>query len=204
MSGHADRIEALTRVLVMEAGPVHKQMYWVDGPNRPACQTLRDAYARLAVSAQAASAAGRTLTEFLGAWWLVGRPLASLPELDVDTFTAMLTAAMQATPRPLPQVRTLAAGPSASHAEWAQLILAQLADLRELAAVGPIGQYAAFGVDAPPGVARGTGTRWFNLEIESYVECGLAGFLDYHPDAAHSALTWADLTHIARCGQSYD
>ncbi|MBB5868295.1 hypothetical protein F4553_001674 [Allocatelliglobosispora scoriae] len=204
MSTHSDRIDAITRVIVMESGPVHKQMYWVDGPNRPACKTLRDAYKRVALAGQAASAAGRTLTEFLGSWWLVSRPLADLPELDLDTMTAMLTAAMTATPRQIPEVRTASPGAAASHAEWTQLILAQIADLRELSMTGDLGRYGHFGVDAPSGLRRGTGVRWFNLDVESYVECGLAGFLDYHPDKAFSTVDWGHLTHIARCGQSYE
>lgn len=32
MNTFDDRVEALARVLALEAGPAHKQTYWVQGP----------------------------------------------------------------------------------------------------------------------------------------------------------------------------
>lgn len=46
MNTSGDRIEALAQVLALQCGPVHKQIYWVEGPAGPVCRTNRDLYRR--------------------------------------------------------------------------------------------------------------------------------------------------------------
>jgi hypothetical protein len=195
IDGYADRIEALARLLVLEAGLAHKQLYWVDGSSTPQFQTLADAYPLLSATAERATSHGRTLTEFLTGWRLIGRAQANLPELDIDMFVAMMVAATRITPRTVE---------SPAGSEWEKVLLAQLADLREFASIGPaINAYAHFGVRAPASAWRGTGSHWFNFDILSYVECGVAGFIaDRSPDLTR--LTWRDLADLARCGQLYE
>jgi hypothetical protein len=92
VSEHGHRVEALARVLVLESGMVHKQVYWLAGPPGPVYQTNRDLYLHLLRAGELMSAAGRTLDEFLRAWWLVSRPLSGRQRLDPDTVAAATTA----------------------------------------------------------------------------------------------------------------
>jgi hypothetical protein len=87
-----DRIGALARVLVFEAGHPHKQLYWVAGPPGPALRTNRDLHEELVRLGELMSSSGRTLGEFLRAWWWVSRPLAGKDTLEADSLAAMIAA----------------------------------------------------------------------------------------------------------------
>ncbi|GAA2109949.1 hypothetical protein [Actinomadura alba] len=188
MSVHHDRIEALARVLALEAGPVHKQMYWVAGPPGPVCRTDRDLYVRLVGAGRRMVAAGRTLDEFLRAWWLVGRPMAARPRLEPDAVAAMITAATVIDPPPLRAAWRTASYEStpvpADHSGWEQVVLSQIADLADLADEAGVGgavpadtPASGANVPRPPGVVRATGVRWYNLDPQAYLECGAASSL---------------------------
>ncbi|MFK3983864.1 hypothetical protein ACI2K4_26220 [Micromonospora sp. NPDC050397] len=195
MSDHEDRIEALARVLTFEAGPVHKQTYWVSGPPGPTCRTNGDLYGRLVTQGRRMNASGRSLDEFLRAWWLVSRPLADRDRLDLDTLAVMITAAATVTPPPTrPGWRTgqfPGKEEPTSYADWEAIVLSQIADLADFADEGPLDQYAYGGVNAPrpPDRVRATYWRWYNHDPQSYLECGAAGSLGGWDDAADTGET---------------
>lgn len=229
----ADPIEALATVLTLESGLVHKQTYWVDGPPGPVCRTNRDLYQRLVREGERMNAAGRSLDEFLRAWWLIGRPLSTRRRLDLDTVAAMIAAAGTVEPPPLQASwRSASFRPvetPTSHGDWAAIVLSQVADLADFADQGPLDQYASFGIDAPRanGCLRATDLRWYNFDPLTYLECGMAGALGgwnegdglrkpvpgpvvplkKEPEPGErnvDALGWADLAAIALCGQEYE
>ncbi|MBC6457404.1 hypothetical protein [Actinomadura sp. HBU206391] len=175
---------------------MHKQMYWVDGPPGPVCATDRDLYLRLVGAGREMTTAGRSLDEFLRAWWLVSRPMAARVRLDADTVAAMVTAAL----RPAWRTTSYAlADAPAVHADWEQVVLSQIADLADFAeadllrtvgtAVGTVGTGApAADMDAPrpSGSVRATGVRWYNLDPRAYLASGMAGSLLRRGDAVGS------------------
>jgi len=182
-----DRIGALSRVLVFEAGHPHKQLYWVSGPPGPALGTNRELYLELVRLGDLMRGSGRGLSEFLRAWWWVSRPLAGKAKLDPDSVAAMVCAAATTEPPPLdPAWRTAVyAHPDepVSHSGWERIVLSQIADLADFAAdfadAGPLDEHAYFGVDAPrpPGCQRATPGRWYNFDPKTYLECAMAGTL---------------------------
>ncbi|MBO0871274.1 MAG: hypothetical protein J2P15_22195 [Micromonosporaceae bacterium] len=186
VSTHEDRIEALARLLALQAGPAHKQTYWLSGPPGPVCRTNRDLYLRLLTAADRIRAAGRSLDEFLRAWLVVGKVVADRTRLDLDTVAAMVTAAATVPPPPLPAAWRTASHPdadiddaSATFDSWQSVIRSQVADLADLADQGPLDQDAYFGIDLPRplGRRRATARRWYNFDPHGYLECGMAGTL---------------------------
>ncbi len=233
VGGYGDRVDALARVLALESGLVHKQTYWVAGPPGPVCATNRDLYVRLVGAGERMNSDGRGLEEFLRAWWLVSRPLSGRGRLDLDTVAAMVAAAATVQPPPLPAAwrtaRFRVVDEPDGYPDWEAVVQSQVADLADFADQGPLDEYAAFGVDAPrpPGSVRATGDRWYNFDPRGYLECGMAGSLGGWDDAdglrravpgpvvpltpepdpgerAVDALSWADLAHLAICGQQYE
>ncbi|GAA0966203.1 hypothetical protein GCM10009555_007460 [Acrocarpospora macrocephala] len=233
ISVHHDRVEALAGMLALQARSVDGSLYRVDGPPDPLCRTNRDLYSRLVGVGEDMKAAGRTLDEFLRAWWLVSWPMAGLRGLELDVVAAMVTAAAVIDPparRPVWRTTSydLAREP-ASYADWEQVVLSQIADLADFADAGPLDEYAFFGVDVPRpwGVVRATGVRWYNFDPRTYLECGMAGSiggwdeadgfrkavpgpvisLTSEPEPGErplNTLTWADLAELAICGQEYE
>lgn len=233
MGTSTDRVEALARVLVLESGMPHKQLYWVAGPAEPVVRTNRDLYLRLVDDGEQMKTAGRSLDEFLRAWWRIGRTLADRSALDLDTVAAMIAAAAVVDPPPLsPAWRSTPfdhVDEPSSHADWETIVLSQIADLADFADQGPLDEYAYFGVDAPrpDGCRRATGRRWYNVDPKGYLECGLAGSLggwderdglrtpvsgpvtllgkEPEPGVRDVAtIGWAELAELARCGQEYE
>lgn len=203
-----DRIEALARVLEFDSGPVHKQMYWVSGQPGPQCASADDLCARLTETALAMSDAGRTLDEFLRAWWQVSAPLAMTPKLDGDTVAAMIAVAAVITPPPLHPVwrtRMYVANAPETYADWERIIVSQIADLADFADAGGLGAQSYFGADAPrpADCTRATSRRWFNFDPQAYLTCGLQGSLARGVSAA-DGFSWGDLARLAICGQIYE
>jgi hypothetical protein len=201
----------------------------VAGPPGPVCGTNRDLYTRLVGVGQDMTAAGRTLEEFLRAWWLVGRPMAARARLEPDTVAAMVAAAATIDPPPLRQTwRTtpyrLAHEPT-EHADWERVVLSQIADLADLADAGPRATHAlGMEVPRPPGSIRATGGRWHTFDPRAYLERGMAGSLGGREEAGGSrsavpgpvdpvtaepesgeqvlnTLSWGDLATLSVCGQ---
>lgn len=203
-----DRIEAMARALAFESGPVHKQTYWVSGPPGPICSSVNDLRARLTETGLAMTDAGRTLDEFLRAWWLVSEPLAGKVRLDLDTVAAMIAAAAVITPPPLsPAWRTRAyvAHTPETYADWEQILLSQIADLADFADNGGLTDQMYFGADAPrpADCTRATSRRWFNFDPQTYLRCGTAGALAQESSAV-DGLSWGGLARLAICGQIYE
>jgi hypothetical protein len=228
-----DRVGALARVLELESGHPHKQLYWADGPTEPSCRTNRDLYVRLLDAGRRMTDAGRTLDEFLRAWWLVAKPLCRADRLDLDSVAALVEAAARVEPPPLSPAWRTARFPfvsdPATFGDWESIVLSQVADLADFADQGPLDQWASLGIDAPrpPGTVRATSDRWYNFTPSAYLECGTAGSLGgwdagdgvrvplpgpvtplrAEPDPGPHAigtLTWADLADLAICGQLYE
>jgi hypothetical protein len=119
-------------------------------------------------------ATGRTLGQFLRAWWSVGRLFADRERLEPDTVAAMVAASATVEPPPMRAAwRTtpyaFAPEPS-SYSDWERIVLSQIADLADRADAGPVTPLAT----EPDG----------------------AGAL--------GALRWADLARLAVCGQAYE
>lgn len=156
VSGHGHRVEALARLLVLESGMVHKQVYC--GAPGPACQTNRDLHVHLVRAGELMNAAGRTLDEFLRAWWLVSKPLSGRQRLDLDTVAAAVTAAGIVAPPPLRAAWRTTSYQQVQHpvsyADWQAVVLSQIADLADLTDHGTLDHDAHFGVDAPLDHAR--------------------------------------------------
>jgi hypothetical protein len=232
MAAHDSRVEALAQVLAMEAGPRHRQMYWVSGPPGPAIRTNRDLYLHFLDLGRRARAASWSLSAFLRALWKVGRPLSDRQRLDADDVAAMFSAAALVPPAGYDPAwsradLSLPGAEPAGHADWERVVLSQLADLEDFL-VRPPGPEARLGVDAPrpPGSGpRATPRRWCNFAPAAYLECAVAGSLGGW-DAADGArvplptaagapatgspvhelttLTWAGLARLAVCGQLYE
>jgi hypothetical protein len=152
--------------------------------------------------------AGRTLDEFLRAWWLVSEPLAGKVRLDPDTVAAMVAAASMITPPPLSPVwrtRIFVAHAPVTYADWEQIVLSQIADLADFADNGGLTDQMYFGADAPRPAdrTRATSRRWFNFDPQTYLRCGMEGALGKGSSAA-DGLSWGDLARLALCGQIYE
>jgi hypothetical protein len=228
-----DRVAALAQVLVFESGPVPKQTSWVEGPSERACSTNRDLYQRVVNEGERMTAAGRSLEEFLRAWWRIGKALPVEGNFDLDTVAAMIAAAAAVEPPALSDTGRSAYSryveEPATRADWEAVVLSQIADLADFADHGPLDELASFGVDAPrpDGCVRATGRRWYNFDPRGYLECGMAGSLGgwderdgirdlvsgpvvpltpEPPPGEHqvTAISWADLADLARCGQEYE
>lgn len=229
----ADRVAALARVLAFESGPVHKQTYWVQGPSGCACRTNRDLYQRVVNDGERMTVAGRSLQEFLRAWWRVGKALPVEGPFELDTVAAMFTAAATVEPPSLSATWRSASyryvEEPATRADWEAIVLSQIADLADFADHGPLDELAYFGVDAPrpDGCVRATDRRWYNFDPRRYLESGMAGSLGgwdeqdgirklvpgpvvpVIPEPPQgerlvTAISWADLADLARCGQEYE
>lgn len=220
-------------MLALEAGAVDRSSFQVSGPADPACRSNRELYARLVTVGEQMNAAGRSLDEFLRAWWLASRPVAGWARLEPDVVAAMVVSAATIGPPPVRQEwRTTSydlARQPASYADWERVLLSQIADLADFADAGSLDEYAVFGVDVPrpPGVARATGVRWYNFDPRAYLECSMAGSLGgwdeadglrkavpgpvipltLEPEPGEqplNTLTWGDLAELAICGQEYE
>jgi len=179
------------------------------------------------------NATGRSLEEFLRAWWRVSHALPSEGRFDLDTVAAMVVAARAVDPPPLSRAWRSASfryvEEPASYADWEALVLSQIADLADFADQGPLDEYAYFGVDAPrpDGCVRATDVRWYNFDPKGYLECGMAGSLGgwdeddgvrkavpgpvvplvREPEPGErsvAAIGWAELAELARSGQEYE
>ncbi len=175
-----DRIQALARVLVLESGHPHKQLYDIAGTRDPAVITNRDLYVRLVALGDHLGVIGRPLLDYLCALWLVSRALSIHDELDGDLIAAALEAAASAMPvRPEPAWRVTdlsADGPYSGFADFTKVLCTQIADLVAFEERPP-GPLASLGVDAPPRIdgGRATISRWFNFDPPTFLECAAAG-----------------------------
>ncbi len=179
------------------------------------------------------NATGRSLDEFLRAWWRVSHALPSEGWFDLDTVAAMVAAAGAVDPPPLSAAWRSASfqhvDEPVSYADWEAIVLSQIADLADFVDHGPLDEHAYFGVDAPrpDSCVRATGIRWYNFDPRGYLECGVAGSLggwdeddgvrkpvpgpvvplvpEPEPgERSVAAVGGAELAELARCGQEYE
>jgi hypothetical protein len=101
---------------------------------------------------------------------------------------------------------------------WESKILSQIVDLRQMAESGQLeDEYRYFGIDAP------RGSRWFNFDVPTYLECAVRGMYGgyaeedvivlYKPANGESAdseiikimdFSWEDFTELLVYGQIYE
>jgi hypothetical protein len=231
MISYHDRIHALARLLVLESGHPHKQMYEVMGPTRPVVITNRELYLRLVALGDYLAGTERALLDYLCALWTVTRPLAIHDELDGDHFAAVLLAAATAVPaRPDPSWRVddyTSDGPYLGFADFTKVVCTQVADLLAFEEKPP-GPFASFGVDAPTRLDGGRATipRWCNFDPATFLECAAAGAFggwsesdgrrvrtaetgdgaDWSGETVTplEPITWGDFAAFLEYGQSYE
>jgi hypothetical protein len=129
-------------------------------------QTNRDLYlfvSKLGVTNK------KSLEEYLRTLWSLAQRYRDRGELKLHEFAALLEQSFVQSPpvdAPAPSESETLAG----FAEWERAILAQIRDLREMAAAGTLeDQMRYFGVNAP------SGARWYNFDPSTYLECAMAG-----------------------------
>jgi hypothetical protein len=109
-------------------------------------------------------------------------------------------------------------GELTDYADWEHLILFQIADLRRMAEAGILeNEYRYYGIDSP------SGSRWYNFDPLTYLECGVRGMYGGYeedevivlipPPEGESAdspvcilneFTWQDFSGILKYGQEYE
>jgi hypothetical protein len=215
VGSYADHVEAITAMLVLDAG-VAARTYQIEGPAGRACPTIHDLRERLVDTGRRVRADGRSLSEFLRAWWLVSKRLSGARRLDLDTVAAWVEAAGIVAPPPLRPSWRRANLPGADsarrYADWQRVVISQIADLADLADQGPSPAPAASGtpVPRPPGRTRATTAVWHHLDPAAYLEAAMSGLptdragvdddrAPRHPVDAD--LSWADLTRLTASGQ---
>lgn len=107
---------------------------------------------------------------------------------------------------------------NATYYDWEGVIQCQIAELRQMANEGILeDKYRYFGVDAP------NGSRWYNFDPLTYLECGIRGALGGYqesevivlipPDDGQSAdspvfeinqFNWEAFIEILECGRVYE
>ena len=231
MTTYHDRVQALARLLVLESGHPHKQMYEVVGPRQPAVTTNRDLYLHVLALGDHLAVTGRALLDYLCAVWTVTRPMAIHDELDGDHFAAVLIASATAVPiRPDPSWRVddfTTDGPYLGFTDFTKVVCTQVADLLAFHDTPP-GPFAGFGIDAPPRHDGGRATipRWCNFDPSTFLECAAAGAFggwseadgrrvsteepgesgDWSGErvALLEPITWGDFAAFLEYGQSYE
>lgn len=134
-----------------------------------------------------------------------------------DEVLRLLVAAASAEPaafEPAWLTRTPDGLPSAGRARVEAILTAQIVDLRRMRDSGQLADdHRYFGLDAPGGA------RWYNFDLASYLECGVAGSVGGAgdddevelvtidapaPDEARVRFGWDGLCDLLRAGQSYE
>jgi hypothetical protein len=192
-------------------------------------ETLRtnsDLYQTVVTLGESKHARERSLEEYLRALWSAGYDHSSTGSLSLAEFVWLLTSALDG---PVPPFDPFWAKEDLSLTDgadsftiWARTLRGQICDLRELASDGLYenpNRYLGVEAPRPNGTdRRPTSPRWYNFDIESYLECGVEGaFGGWRPEFEGAVvddepadampldrLTWADLTKFVVCGQSYE
>ena len=153
MTTYHDRVQALARLLVLESGHPHKQMYEVVGPRQPVVTTNRDLYLHVLALGDHLAVTGRRC-------WTTcarsGRSAGRWPSMTNSTATSSSPCSSRRPPRsrsaPSPSWRVddfTTDGPYLGFTDFTKVLCTQIADLLAFHETPP-GPFAAFGVDAPP------------------------------------------------------
>lgn len=112
----------------------------------------------------------RTLEQYLlRLWELTESRDAELP-LSLAEFVDLLDGAFDGTPASvtLPKIREVASDSELS--SWTRKLANQVIDLREMDVAGTLkDEHRYFGIDSP------AGSRWYNFDPHTFVECGMTG-----------------------------
>lgn len=134
--------------------------------------TNRELYLALNAMAESGAARGRWLEEYLGALLMLVRGRAEAAGVSGEVFVGMLREALTGETVRYEEVvgmRTLER--SGGRAGVEETLVRQIVDLREMREAGVYeNEMRSFGVNAP------RGGRWYNFSVESFLECGAAGW----------------------------
>ncbi|MCB9628180.1 MAG: hypothetical protein H6725_12465 [Sandaracinaceae bacterium] len=107
-----------------------------------------------------------TLQAYLENLSRLARPWAACHGLPLADFTHVLQAAFE----PVPDSGGAPVDASTGYLAWERRVAEQIRDLREMREAGTLdNEHRYFGVDAP------RGSRWFNFDPCTYLECAAAG-----------------------------
>lgn len=162
-----------------------------------------------------------TLEKYLRSLWFVAST-SKIAEPTVDNVAVWLEQAFTIAPPDFDK-RWLDLKPAQkalveNFADWENVILYQIADLRRMAASGQLqDKERYFGIDSS------TGSRWYNFDPFSYLECGVRGTFEgyqadevivlHQPPDGESAdsevfeitdFSWQEFASILRNGQWYE
>ena len=138
-------------------------------------RTNRDLYVFVAGVLQRRKESDRTLEAYLRRLWELGRELAEVEGIEFARFAMLLDDAFDGEGPALEDAVSAAQAGELDASvrgfrRWESLVIAQIRDLREMAAAGTLqDRYRLFGTTAP------RGARWFNFDPLTFIECGLAG-----------------------------
>ncbi len=120
----------------------------------------------------------RTLEQYLLRLWELTESRASETPLSLTEFVGLLDGAFEGAPASvtLAQIREAASDKELSN--WHRQLAQQVLDLREMELAGTLeDEYRYFGIDSP------AGSRWYNFDPHTFVECGMNGtFGGWEPD----------------------
>lgn len=139
-------------------------------------RTNRDFYLAIADLAARAKEEGRTLEEYLRVLLGLADAYRGRGSLRLQEFFEILSHALTALPLAYDGSWVDTEAPAAEQTHdfesWRRLVVLQITDLREMAASGQLdGEFIYFGIDAP------RGSRWYNFDVGTYLECAAAGSL---------------------------
>lgn len=159
----------------------------------------------------------RSLEEYLRALYLLAAPHRGTTP-TVEQFAGWLESALTAPPLPFdPLWLTCERGVSLTEYDgWEACILFQIADLRRMAQGGQLSDpQRYFGIDSP------SGSRWYNFDVLTYLECGVRGTFGGYEESEVTVLVpspdgddspvfvvtdfgWNDFTSFLGDGQHYE
>jgi hypothetical protein len=144
--------------------------------------TNRDLYRAIGELGERYASSGRTLEHYLLALLGLARQHNRQDALSLSEFYQVVSEAFSADPIPFASAWRDTYGalnPNQSgFVGWEATVIRQIVDLREMDEAGTLAyEYRYFGVDAP------RGSRWYNFDPVTYLECAMAGSLGgWEPD----------------------
>lgn len=164
-----------------------------------------------------------SLEEYLRSlWWIVS--YSKDEKLSIEQFIKWLELAFTEKPPPFDRewvLRRTKANDDldlVDYYDWEDTILYQIVDLRQMAAAGILdNEFRYYGVDAP------RGSRWFNFDPLTYLECAIRGTFGGYieeevivlvpsptGESADSSIfeitdfSWGDFIWMLECGRCYE
>lgn len=133
-------------------------------------ETNRDLYRRVTQQLKKRKHANRTLESYLSRLWQLVIARQAESPLRLDEFAEVLDAAFDGKAPDVEYDGLRAIAAKQSTAPWLRQLAQQIVDLHEMDRAGTLRyKYRSFGVNAP------SGTRWYNFDPFTFIECGLSG-----------------------------